>query len=297
VLTLEKKGFLGSSIVLFRSRKEAVFAITWPLSLATIIAGKGFPPITESFLSIIAVTLLTVSVYVYNDIIDRDMDAFSKQEKKKLRPIANGTISITNATRFVFITGLTGLGLCLMINPLVFAIGFVYFLLFFLYSYPSVRFKKMYLIKNLVTSLLLPIGFLMGGASIEKTISMRIGFLSIAYYVLTFFVVPAIADMLDYEEDLAFNVKTIGNSLSWKQNLVLYNIGILVFISSSVIGYLFFDFSGFVPILTSIIGISMMVYSYFLRAEDGLTASYKLRPITYTLILVNPLLLALGTIF
>jgi len=294
---MEKKGFLESSIALFKSRKDIVFAVTWAAALTTLIAGKGTPPLTESFLSIIAVMTITLSVYIYNDTVDQEMDSYSEQEKKKSRPVANGLVSETNAMRFVYLTGLMGLGLCLMISRLVFSIGFVYYSLFFLYSYPGVRFKEIYVVKNLVTSFLMPASFLISGAAVEHRLSLSISFLAFTYYALTVLVIPAIADMLDYEEDKAFNVRTIGNTISWKQNLILYNIGILVLIVGSAVSYLLFDFSYFVPILTSAIGITLMGYSYRLRNESGLTASYKLRPVTYVLVLLNPLILALGAVF
>ncbi len=296
-MTMEKKGFLESSMVLFKSRKDIIFAVTWAATLTTIIAGKGVPPLTPSFLSIIAVMMITLSVYIYNDTVDQETDSYSEQEKKKGRPVANGTVSETNAMRFVYVTGILGLGLCLMISRIVFLIGFTYFTLFFLYSYPRVRFKEIYIVKNLITSFLMPAAFLISGAAVEHKISQSTAFLAFTYYALTVLVIPAIADMLDYEEDKSFNVRTIGNTLSWKQNLILYNIGILVLIAGSAVSYLLFDFSYFVPILTSVIGISLMAYSYNLRNESGLTASYKLRPVTYVLVLLNPLLLALGAVF
>jgi 4-hydroxybenzoate polyprenyltransferase len=296
-MKMEKIGFLDSSVALFKSRKEIVFAVTWTATLATIIAGKGLPPLTPSVLSIIAMMMLSISVYIYNDTVDQESDSYSEQEKKKGRPVSNGTVSETNAMRFVYVTGILGLGLCYMLSRVVFLIGFTYYTLFFLYSYPRVRFKEMYVVKNLVTSFLMPAGFLIGGAAVENTISPSIAFLAFTYYTLTVLVIPAIADMLDYEEDKAFNVRTIGNTLSWKQNLILYNIGILVLVTGSVVSYLLFDFSYFLPIFTSVIGISLMAYSYNLRNESGLTASYKLRPVTYVLVLLNPLLLALGAVF
>ena len=296
-ITMEKNGFLESSIALFKSRKDIIFAVTWAATLTTIIAGKGVPPLTPSFLSIIAVMMITLSVYIYNDTVDQETDSYSGQEKKKGRPVANGTVSEANAMRFVYVTGILGLGLCYMLSRVVFIIGFTYFTLFFLYSYPSVRFKEIYVVKNLITSFLMPAAFLIGGAAVEHRISPSIAFLAFTYYALTVLVIPAIADMLDYEEDKTFNVRTIGNTLSWKQNLILYNIGILVLIAGSVVSYLLFDFSYFVPMLTSVIGISLMAYSYNLRNESGLTASYKLRPVTYVLVLLNPLLLALGAVF
>ena len=292
-----KNGFFTSSIALIKSRKEIAFVVTWTTALATIISGKGIPPITQSFLSIIATFMIVMSVYIYNDVIDREMDAYSEQEKKKTRPIAHGKVSETNAMRFVYLTGLIGLGLSLMLSRIVFNIALTYCFFMFLYSHPSVRFKSRYIIKTIVSCLLLPTAFLIGGAAVENTISTTMLFLAFAWYALSFLVSPSIADMLDAEEDLAFNIKTIGNTLSWKQNLILYNIGIIVLIASSAISFLLYDISFFVPIITSVAGITLMAFSYKLRNENGLTASHKLRPVSSILLMLNPLLLALGAVF
>jgi 4-hydroxybenzoate polyprenyltransferase len=294
---MEKKGFIDSSIMLFKSRKEIMFAVTWTAALATIIAGKGFPPLYESFLSIIAIMLINSSVYIYNDTIDREMDSYSEQDKKKGRPISNGQVSVTSAMRYVYLTGVLGLGLCLLLGGIVFLIGFTYFVLLYLYSYPVVRFKTMYVIKNLVTSLVLPASFLISGIAVEKTVSLNIVFLAVAYYILSFLVLPAAADMLDYEEDLAFNLKTIGNQLTWKQNLVLFDIGIVFIIACGALASYMFDLSVYVPIVLSVFGLPVIVYTYTIRNESGLTASYKLRPVTYVLVLSTPLIMALGSIF
>lgn len=293
---MKTQNFMKSSIILFQSRKEIIFAVTWAASLASIIAGKGLPPITESFTSILATMMIVISVYIYNDVIDREMDAYSNQEKKKARPIANGKVPINHAFIFVYLTGLIGLGACLLLNLTAFSVGLFYYILVYLYSYPKVRFKEMMILKNLVTALLMPAAFLIAGAAIENTISLNMALISGTYYMLTVFAQPAIADMLDYEEDKAFNVKTIGNMLSWKQNLTLYNIGIAIMIAGNILSYVLFRFNMVVPVLTTLLCLYLMVYSYNLREQNGITASYKLRPITYSLILLNPLLLAIGTI-
>jgi 4-hydroxybenzoate polyprenyltransferase len=297
MLIVESKNFFESSLILFKSRREVIFAVTWTASLASIIAGKGLPPITKSFLSIIATMMIVASVYIYNDVIDREMDAHSEQDKKKARPIAHGKVSQKNAMMFVYLTGLIGLGACFMINLTALIIGSTYYVLVFLYSYPGVRFKDMFILKNLITALLMPTAFLICGVAIESRVSSSIALISFTYYALTVLLQPAIADMLDYQEDISFNVRTIGNTLSWKQDLVLYNIGIIMFVASSIISYFVFSFHYIVPTITTLLCVYLMVYSYKLRDENGENASYKLRPVTYSLLLMNPLLLALGAVF
>ena len=296
-MLVEKKGLFASSLELFSSRKEIAFAATWTTSLATIMAGRGFPPIAPSLISIIAALMLTMSVYIYNDIVDRDMDAYSKKDKKKGRPIAHGKVSVTNAMRFVYITGIIGLSCCLILGRLVFIIGSTYFLLLVLYSHPIVRFKKIYILKNLVTAIVPASAFLISTIAIENTITLRTSLLAFAYFVLMFAIVPAIADMLDYEEDMAFNIKTIGNTISWKNTLILFNIGVVVVIASSAIASLLFNSSYIVFYGTSAFCILIMAYSFKLRNESGLTASQKLRPFGFGLAVLVPLFWTLGALF
>ena len=293
---MKSQNFMESSIILMQSRKEIIFAVTWSASLASIIAGKGFPPVVKSLTAIMATMLIVISVYIYNDVVDRDMDAYSNQDKKKARPIANGKVPVNHALFFVYLTGLIGLGACLTLNLTAFSVGLIYYIMVYLYSYPKVRFKTMMILKNLVTALLMPTAFLISSAAIENKISFSMALISATYYMFTVLAQPAIADMLDYEEDKAFNVKTIGNTLSWKQDLSLYNIGIAVMIVSNILSYAMFGFNIIVPVLTTLLCVYLMAYSYNLREQSGITASYKLRPITYSLILLNPLLLAIGTI-
>lgn len=288
--------FIKSSIILIKSRKEIVFAVTWTASLASIIAGRGFPPIYPTLLAILTVMMINLSVYIYNDVIDKEMDAYSEQEKKKSRPIAHGEVTEKTAMRFVGLTALIGILSCYMINDITFIAGLVYFVLLYLYSYPNVRFKTTYIVKNLVTSLVLPAAFFITGTAVEQAITFSTLFLTTAYFILSFALLPAIADMLDYEEDLAFNIKTLGNTLSWKQNLLVFNVGILVIIISGLTAYLVLGLNMFVPIILTVIGVPVMGYTYVLRNESGLTASYKLRPVGYVLVMLTPLIMSIGAV-
>jgi len=294
---MKNKSFIASSFDLIKSRKEMVFVVTYSATLGTVIAGKGFPPITKSILVISSLLMLNLSVYIYNDIIDRDMDSYSNQDKKKGRPIAHGVVSEKNAIKFVYITGLLGLALSFLINISVFIFELIYYIILLLYSYPGVRFKNMYIVKNLVTSLVLPTPYLISGVAIENRVSLSTLLIAISYFILTFAMLPAAADMLDYEEDLAFKVKTLGNTLSWKQNILLFNLGIIVIIASGIIAYRLLNTSYVVPVILTIIGIPSMIYSYKIRNESGISASYKLRPFGYILSMSTPLIIAISTYF
>jgi 4-hydroxybenzoate polyprenyltransferase len=196
--------------------------------------------------------------------------------------------------KFVYLTGALGIVICLMLNLTVFIIGATYYVLVFLYSYPGVRFKNRFILKNLVTSLLTPTAYLISGVAIENEISRTMAFVAFTYFSLTVLIQPAIADMLDYKEDKAFNVKTIGNVLSWKQNLILFNSGLVMLMASSILSFTVFGFNYIVPTITPILCTYLIIYSYKIRNENGESASYKLRPITYTILCLSPLLMAIG---
>jgi 4-hydroxybenzoate polyprenyltransferase len=294
-ISMEKKGFFESSLDLIKSRKEVIFGVTWTTTLATIISGKGIPPITKSFLSIIAVMMLNLSVYVYNDIIDRGIDACSDKEKKKVRPIANGTVSVNNAMNFVKVTGLLGLTICYLISITVFNIGIIYSSILYLYSYPIVRFKTVYILKNLVTSIVLPVGILMGGLAVENTVSTTTLFLFFAYFAFMFFIQPAGVGYM--AEDKAFTVKTIRGTLSWRQNVYLFNLGVLIIIICASISNYLFNMSYLTPVLMTIFGLPVMIYTFGLAKENGITASYKLKPVSYAFLLITSLIITLGAIF
>lgn len=294
---MEKISFFESSLALIKSRKEVILRVMWITTLATIISGKGIPPLTKSLLSILAVMMINLSVYIYNDIIDRKIDAYSYKEEKKGRPIANEKVSVESAMIFVKITGLMGLAMCYMINITVFNIGIIYSAILYLYSYPIVRFKTIYILKNVITSIVLPVGFLIGGVAIENTISTNLLFLFFTYYALMFFVIPAGADCLDLEEDKTFDVKTIGGTLSWRQNVYLFNIGVIIIIASAALSHYLFGMSFISPILMSVFGIPVMFYTLSLSNENGITASYKLGPVGYAFLLLTPLIITLGAIF
>jgi 4-hydroxybenzoate polyprenyltransferase len=229
--------------------------------------------------------------------MDREIDSKSKLEEKKKRPIPNGQVSERNAIIFVYITGTIGLVSCMLIDGIVFVFGFTYFLLLLLYSYPLVHFKSIYVVNNIITSLVLPVSFLISGIAIEKTVSSGIVFLGFTYFTFTFLILPAVVDVLDYEGDLAYNLKTIGNQFTWKQTLILFNIGIVSIIFCGLIGHLLYDLSPYVPLILCEIGLPVMAYTYKIRNESGVTASHKLRLSGNLLVHLTPLILALGTIY
>jgi 4-hydroxybenzoate polyprenyltransferase len=196
---------------------------------------------------------------------------------------------------FVKVTGLLGLAICTLISITVLNIGIIYSSILYLYSYPIVRFKTVYILKNLVTSIVLPVGILMGGLAVENTVSTTTLFLFFAYFAFMFFIQPAGVGYM--AEDKAFTVKTIRGTLSWRQNVYLFNLGVLIIIICASISNYLFNMSYLTPVLMTIFGLPVMIYTFGLAKENGITASYKLKPVSYAFLLITSLIITLGAIF
>lgn len=286
---------LESWLRLVKSRLEIVFAVTLITIFSTVTAAKSLPSFSTAFFATTCMVLLSLAVYIYNDIIDRKMDAHSDKEKKKGRPIAHGRVKIRHAKIFIILTTLSGLFISIMLNLTTFIVSLVYLFILFLYSYPKVRFKKMFILKGIVTSLVLPAGVLIAAAAIEGKLSKYMIIISISYFTFLFFALPAGADSLDYEEDKAFNIKTIGNSLSWKANVFLFLLSIFsLVLSSGVLAY-YFDFNYFPLIILSLVSIPISIYSLKLANKDH-NAAHKLRPFAYIYLMVAIVAMSFGVV-
>ncbi len=86
-----------------------------------------------SCITFILFSLLASSIYIFNDLMDIEEDR--AHPTKKDRPLAKGTISPAKAKKLIAILASTSLLLALLLNPYLFVIFLIYFLLNILYSY------------------------------------------------------------------------------------------------------------------------------------------------------------------
>jgi 4-hydroxybenzoate polyprenyltransferase len=86
----------------------------------------------QALLAAVAFSLTASAVYILNDLRDRDQDL--THPKKKLRPIAAGTISPTSATVVLILVGLIGLALGALVSIRVVVILLAYVVINVAYS-------------------------------------------------------------------------------------------------------------------------------------------------------------------
>ena len=237
--------FMNSVKLLFLSRISMAFMFSWTAAIGTIIAGRGLPPMAPTLLAMGASMCIAVSVYLYNDVVDREMDAASPNKEKQERPIASGVVPVSHAINFIYILAGTGLMLSYVISMTTFIIGLTFFVLFALYSFPAVRFKRMFIVKTLITSTGPSWATLLGGNAASGTLPESLVYAAVIQAALMFFVLPGLADSFDIEEDRAFGIKTLAMVLNWTQKVHMMVVSVFLVTTASIIGYREFRNTGF----------------------------------------------------
>lgn len=245
--------FVRDAPLLVRSRVEAIFIWPWSTTIACMIAGRGSPPLVPTLLVILAAVLVSASVYIYNDIIDADMDRLN--ETKTNKPIAKGTISKASAKLFVLLTGVSGLALSYLVSIPTFVICLLWFIVFMIYSLPEIRLKKRFIIKEVTTSSGQIFTALMGGFAVSNVLNPSVVFAGLAFWLFTFLGLPAFADTLDMKEDALYGVKTIARVLNWRRKVQLMGVGVLFMMTVMPLTYTMLGFNVILPIATVAMGL------------------------------------------
>lgn len=94
----------------------------WSAALAAIAAGAPWPDPWHLVLFLIGAVAMRGAGCVWNDIVDRDIDA--KVERTRLRPIPSGQVSVRQAAAFMAGLCLIGLLVLLQFNWFAVAVGF-----------------------------------------------------------------------------------------------------------------------------------------------------------------------------
>jgi 4-hydroxybenzoate polyprenyltransferase len=233
---------------LVKSRVEPIFAWPWSALIACLMAGRGFPPILVTVLAVLSMMLITSSVYIYNDIVDKEMDQYNF--KKKNRPLVTGEVSVRFAQYFVAITAVLGLALAYFINWNVFVWSSVYFLLFFVYSYPLVRLKKMYVVKEIIIALVIPMSSVIGSYAVLGSFSLPIIYAGTTMGLFLFLMMPALNDSFDVDEDKIYGIKTLAQTLSWRIRTYMMASGILLMVVLTYTASVWFNLSIVLPVAT-----------------------------------------------
>lgn len=288
--------FMNSVKLLFMSRKSMAFIFSWTAAIGAIIAGRGLPPMVPSLLAIGASMCIALSVYLYNDVVDWEMDAASPNKEKQERPLASGVVPVSHAMNFIYILVVTGLTLSYLVSMTTFIIGLTFFVLFAFYSFPAVRFKRMFIVKTLITSTGPSWATLLGGNAASGTLPESLVYAAAIQAALMFFVLPGLADSFDIEEDRAFGIKTLAMVLNWTQKVHMMVVSVFFVTTASIIGYRLIGFNLVLPVAV------ILFSAILLREIVGLYKGYdeamarRTRKFAYAYFMFLPVFMAIGTL-
>jgi 4-hydroxybenzoate polyprenyltransferase len=248
-----EQSFFKSSLLLVKSRKEALGLWIWCALVASLIVGRGFPPITTTIMSMTAFFFLAIAVYVYNDVVD--MDADKNNTFKSNRPLASGLVSRSNAMKLVYISSIIGLSISYLNNLPSFLLSLLYYVLFLLYSYPKIHLKKRFLVKEFVISSgIMVIGLSVCYAVLGTFSSMVfIGFMM--FSIFAFFSMPTGFDSTDVDADRIQGVKSLASVTTLKRRLQLAITGMFIIMTITPFTYINFGYNMLLPITVMLGGL------------------------------------------
>jgi len=254
-----------ASLILSRGRKIFVYPIT--ALIAILVESRGEPPIINTVLTVGALLAAAISVYVYNDITDLEMDRLNPQ--KKDRPLILGKVTVKEAMRLVYFSGFVGLALSLLMGIEAFLLCIAYIALFLIYSHPRIHLKKRFLLKEITIASGSSFSCLFGGVAVGS-ISAPIIFLMMFYFGYAM-VGIAIEEISDVAEDEKYGCKTLAMVLSWKRMVKMFVFFLLVILVLSPLIYRQLGFNTLFPIgMVLMCGLSLyLIFPYLNRYEEN----------------------------
>ena len=280
--------------LMFKAKLQGIFVWTWSTIVACLIVGRGFPPLVPTIVTVVSMFFLAISVYFYNDVIDQEMDSLN--EVKKERPLPSGAVSERNVMMIVYATALIGLVLAYQVNIYSFLFSLTYWVVFSLYSFPGIRLKSRFLMKDLVIFSGFPFCSLVGSYAITGGLSMAALFSGFLFAIYSSAANPIFGDSLDMVEDAKFGVKNLALLLSWKRKVQLMVVGVLFVMTVTPLTYVQLGFNMLLPIFTVLMSLFLLRQLFpIMGAFDSIQVA-SIRKYVYGYMVVFELLVIIGTL-
>jgi len=290
----ESKGFLPSAVLLIRSRLEPISGWTWNTAAASFIAGRGSPPLMPSVLVAVSMVFISLSVYIYNDIIEANMDKLNAV--KRCRPLPSGKVSLKNALILVYLSGFCGLTILFFTNFYSFIFGLTYFCLLIAYSHPKIRIKKRFPLKESVLALCFPLTSLIGMYAVTNSFVIHAFFAGVVIALFVYTIEPVITDSTDIEEDKLTGVKTLASTLSWERRTYLFAAGPFMAMVLILLMYKALGFNGILPVLTVTGGVIFLLFTSSVLKKYSEAAVVKARNTAHIYFILLQISFIIGSI-
>jgi 4-hydroxybenzoate polyprenyltransferase len=243
---------------LVKSRGRSL--ISYPLTaiIGYLVSSHSLPPILPTSIALMSLFIVSTCVYIYNDIIDSEMDKLNLI--KQHRPLPSGEVPKGEALKLVYITALVGTALSLFTKLEVFILTLAFIVLFLSYSNPKIRLKKRIIMKEGTVAAGLLISTFIGGL-LAGAITLGVVFQGLFFFFGTFVIYPIFVDYQDRDEDEKYGMKTLAIILGWKTKMEM---AIFYILSVMVIATLAYSNLGFNVIFPVMVVGSCLLFLRFL---------------------------------
>lgn len=207
------------------------FLLFWPCSFGLLLASKNHIPLYLLSLFLIGSIIMRGAGCIINDIIDRDIDKHVQRTKN--RPLAKGSISITQA--FIFLSALLTLGFIILLNLPLQAIYVGLFSILLVILYPFM--KRITNYPQFFLAITFNIGAIIGYFSISTQINTQL-FLLYAACIFWTIGYDTIYGHQDKKYDKKIGIKSTSITFEkYTKKILLFFYGLMI-ISLSAVGYL-----------------------------------------------------------
>ena len=190
---------------MIKYRSRAV-SFLWGSIVGALIAGieKGIQPLFPTIVGPLAMYLVGISAYVYNDIQDLEADRINAKD----RPLPSGRVSKGQAMKLAIVAGASAFALSLFLNYWVVALVSFGIALGYVYSTPPLSLKDRFFVKSIVASLWAAVSSLGGSLAVLGYVTGKTLFSATLFLVYGMGFSP-VADIGDIEGDRAAGKRTI----------------------------------------------------------------------------------------
>ncbi|MDG6995156.1 MAG: UbiA family prenyltransferase [Nitrososphaerota archaeon] len=230
-----------------RSRISRASVYTFSTLAGILIATRWNASPTILLLAPLSTFLISLSVYVLNDLFDMEVDRINAPN----RPLARQLVSRREALVFVLILNFVGAGIGFALGPLTFAIALCEIVLGLLYSLRPFNLKDRFIVKTLSIGAGGVLANLFGGVA-SGVVNLDLIFCSAMFLVFLFSTSP-LNDLADYVGDKAQNRKTIPIVIGPSRTLRLSIVASLLPLASALIFFRLLSFNPLTIIFLSIL--------------------------------------------
>ena len=241
-----------------RARLKQISCLVWATLIGILVASNGTPTFLSLSLILLATFAMAAAMYLYNDIMDYDIDKINKVD----RPIARDVVSKNDAASLVLLLSAFAIILSLLMNTQSLLFCTTFLALGFLYSAPYVRLRDRFMAKQTIPATGALICNLIGGTAVGKTPPSLI-YAAILFFLLSFAGAP-LGDLADIKGDREKGARTFavvfGPSFTIKLSIAIF---LLISIVTAV-SFSSFGFNILTPILVTAASLAFSWISFSL---------------------------------